>query len=153
MADTIRERIIQAVATRAGAILVSGGYKTDCGLHVFRVRKALDPAEDLDAVVIWPDPEESTRSYGIDTHVMPVRLQGIALFGEVNPSVISERILGDLIKAMTVSDPTGGLAEDIEYATGGSDDYPDEGEITVGCEATFKIKYKTLKGDPYTQPG
>lgn len=153
MADTIRERIIQAVATRSENILVSGGYNTDCGQHVFRIRKALDPDADLDAIVIWPDPEESSRSYGVDTHVMPVRLQGIALFGDANPSVVSEKILGDLIKAMTASDATGGLAEDVEYTTGGSDDYPDEGETTVGCEATFKIKYKTLKGDPYTQPG
>ncbi len=47
---------------------------------------------------------------------------------------------------------TGGLAEDIEYAGGGTESYPEAGHKDIGVPALFNIKYKTLAGDPYNQP-
>jgi hypothetical protein len=46
----------------------------------------------------------------------------------------------------------GSLIDDIVYVQGGSDSYPQPGELTTGCQATFNITYKTLTGDPYHQP-
>ena len=46
---------------------------------------------------------------------------------------------------------TGGLADDIEYAAGGPESYPEAGDLTVGVPALFHIKYKTNAGDPYAQ--
>lgn len=47
---------------------------------------------------------------------------------------------------------TGGLADDIEYKSGGTEGYPEAGDLTVGVPALFNLKYRTLAGDPYNQP-
>lgn len=46
----------------------------------------------------------------------------------------------------------GSLIDDIAYMRGGTDSYPQPGEISTGCQATFNILYRTLAGDPYHQP-
>ncbi len=46
-------------------------------------------------------------------------------------------------------DPTGGYAESIEYAEGGTDEYPDPAEPRVGAYAVYNIIYKTMAGSPY----
>lgn len=151
MANTIREQIIQNLITRAGLILIAGGYNTDIGANVQRVRQNLDP-DELPATVVWPGEEEATKEYGISWQEMPVKFEGFAIFGATNPSVISEQILGDLIKAFTLTDPTGGLADSVTYTGGGTEEYPSDKELAVGCAATFNIIYETVKGDPYSQP-
>jgi hypothetical protein len=50
-----------------------------------------------------------------------------------------------------IASTTGGLAESIEYTGGGTDEYPDEGNMAVGVSAVFTMKYRTAIGDPYTQ--
>jgi len=152
MANTIREKIIQNLITRAGLILIASGYNTDIGANVQWVRQNLDP-DELPATVVWPGEEEATKKpYGASSQEMPVKFEGFAIFGATNPSVVSEQILGDLIKAMTSSDPTGGLADSVTYAGGGTEEYPSDKEEAVGCAATFNIVYETVKGDPYSQP-
>lgn len=47
---------------------------------------------------------------------------------------------------------TGGLAEVIEYAGGGVDEYPEGGDQATGVVTNWNIKYRTLAGDPYHQP-
>jgi len=51
--------------------------------------------------------------------------------------------------AITLS--TAGLAESIEYASGGADDYPEAGDTIVGVSAIFNVKYKNKSGNPYNQ--
>lgn len=50
-----------------------------------------------------------------------------------------------------LSNSTSGFADSISYAEGGAANYPDNAETVVGCSATFRIKYKTKYGDPYSQ--
>ena len=85
---------------------------------------------------------------------MPVRLEGTVYYGSSNPSDISEDILGDLIKCMTggtMAQVADGLADDVEYTGGGTDEYPEPGEKLVGASAVFDISYKFLTGDPFNQ--
>ena len=153
MSDTIRERIISAIVNRCSVITVANGYNTDIGGNVLRAKVTLGKDEPP-AAVVFPEPEESSRKYGKQHCVMPVRVEGTAYYGSDNPSVAAERILGDLIKCIcggTLSDVTGGLADDVEYTGGGTDEYPDAGEKLIGASAVFNIKYKTVAGDPYNQ--
>ena len=237
MTDTIREQIISAIETKIANIRKDKGYQTDCGKSVFRVKKEIDP-DELDAVIIWPKPEESNREYKIDMITMPIEVQGLQLFGNVNPSIISEKILGDLKESLmgkrweldftsggtyqpqpgdeiegassgataiiesvsrdsgtwaggsaagsfilrrlsgtfesenldvgsnsniattnasiTYESPqestTDDLADDIIYQSGGTDEYPDSEQLAVGASVTVNIIYRTMAGDPFSQP-
>jgi len=160
--DTIRELIIQEFMARAAVIRTTDSpqaYATDIGGKVLRARLKINPA-DLPCLVVWPLVEEAENSIGNSRHRMPLKIEGIAAFGAVEPSVISERILGDLIKCFTSptwdrtrpGSPTPeNYVESIVYQGGGTNEYPDETSATVGAAATFIVTYYTAIGDPYTQ--
>jgi len=152
MSDTIRELIIQDIIARLGVITVANGYNTGIGVNVQRAKKAIDE-DDVPVCNVWPRPETSEKRYGQELCTMPVLIEGVMEFGSENPSVVSERILGDLKKAM------GDLAwlqsldyiDSIAYVSGGSESYPDEEDVTVGAMAVFNISYMTAIGDPYSR--
>ena len=50
-----------------------------------------------------------------------------------------------------ISTTTGGLAEEIQYQGGGVTVWPEAGDLIVGCQHTFNIKFKHIIGDPYHQ--
>ncbi len=164
--DTIREIIIKDIIARLAVIRIedfpASGYYTDCGENVYRARKTVDP-DNLPCSNVIPQPETAEKLYGKVKHIMPVRIEGISFFGkeavtrglaviEEDSSVVSERILGDLIKAMTSQSwsRSPDYIESINYKGGGTDEYPDEGSVTVGASAIFEIIYWTAAGDPYT---
>ena len=97
--STIREQILTAIESKLEEILVSKGYAVNCGHNVFRGVKPTD-SDDLPAICFFPGVESIAREYGKGALSMPVRVEGVAIFGATNPSVISEKILGDLIEAM-----------------------------------------------------
>lgn len=45
-----------------------------------------------------------------------------------------------------------GLADDIRYAGGGADEYPEAPDTTVGVAADFDITYTTVAGNPFARP-
>lgn len=234
--NTIREQIILTVISKLSVIRTANGYNTEAGANVGRVQRKLDPAE-LPGVVVWPKSESMQYDYGAGLHLMPLQVEGLKLHGSVNPSVVAELLLGDLIEAMvgivwalsftsggtyeievgdaiegatggatgyvvgvsvatgswaggdaagtltlrrvtgtfqaenlnvgsnpnvatiagapTGTDPVdgtaGGLAEGIEYAGGGIDEYPEGADQTAGVVTNWNIKYRHLSGDPYHQ--
>ncbi|MBN1664838.1 MAG: hypothetical protein JW943_14655 [Deltaproteobacteria bacterium] len=159
--NTIREEIILEVMTRAAVIRSDGDpqeYNTDCGLNVLRARPSVDPGE-LPCVVVWPQDETAENAYGRSKHVMPVQVEGLAVFGSDDPSVAGERILGDLIKCFTSplwdrtrpGEPTPeNYLDSIVYVEGGVE-APKDGDISVAAKARFNITYWTAIGDPYNQ--
>ena len=153
MSDTIREIIIQNIIARMASIRIAGGYNTDVGRNVERARKIIS-ADDLPSCIVWPGMETAEKKYGLTVCTMPVTVEGIIEFGAENPSVVSERILGDLIK--NILSPLWSRSPDyissIAYISGGTDSYPDEENMTVGAMALFHIVYSTAIGDPYS-PG
>ena len=44
------------------------------------------------------------------------------------------------------------LADDIRYAGGGADEYPEAPDTTVGVGADFDITYTTVAGNPFARP-
>ena len=153
MSDTIREQIIAAIVAKLAGITTANGYNTDIGRFVRRVRHFEN--DDRPGISVIPRPEEASKIHGKARMVMPVAVEGNMKFGDENPSVTAEKILGDLRTLMeaqaAADDPTGGLADFIEYTAGGTDEYPEPGHFRVGCYAVYNITYKTLAGDPYRQ--
>jgi hypothetical protein len=159
--DTIREIIIKNFIARAAGITVANGYNTDIGKTVLRARKKVDP-DELPVTVIWPLPEKATAEYGQQNCTMTMRVEGIASFGAINPSVLAEKILGDLKKCFLApenlldSPPSGwsrspDYIDGIVYTGGGTDDYPDDDKITIGAAVEFNVTYHTNLNDPYSQ--
>ncbi len=168
MADTIRELIIQEFITRAALIRNTASppaYVTDIGDNVLRARLRVDPSE-LPCIVIFPMPEEAENAHGLVRHRMRIRVDGIMVFGSESPSVVGERMHGDLIKCFTsptwdrrrlAASPESPVtydqpyAESIVYEGGGIEEYPEEGSISVGVQVRFLVTYWTKIGDPYNQ--
>lgn len=152
MSETVREKIIAAIIAKLADVTIENGYNTDCGESVFRVKKLIE--RELPAFSIWPGVEENVKRHGKNSTTMPIKIEGVALYGRENPSVVSELILGDIRLLMEAqadaADPTGGYAESIEYAAGGTDEYPDPAEPRVGAFAIYNVTYKTMAGTPYS---
>jgi len=99
MADTIRERIIAAMALKLAEIRTANGYQTEIGSWVGRAAPNV-LQEDLPAIAIFPRVESSERQYGKQVCSMPVEVKGLSLMGTVNASVLGEKMLGDLIMCL-----------------------------------------------------
>jgi hypothetical protein len=153
MSLTVREKIIRQFMTRLSVITTLNGYGTDLGTKVIRARRSIDDNE-LPVSVLWPGPETAKEIYGITQCSMMLRVEGLALFGSENPSEVSERILGDLIKCVMAKtwtrDPE--LVTDIYYREGGTETYPEEGQVAVGAYADFAVTYETDLGETEYEP-
>jgi hypothetical protein len=141
---TIREQIITAIESKLEEGLVSKGYAVNCGNGVFRAVRPADP-DDLPMIVFFPGVETVAREYGKNALSMPIRVEGLASFGTVNPSVMSERILGDLIelvagKKWVVPFASGGTyrikaGNTIEGASSGATGYVESVSVSSGTWA------------------
>ena len=161
MNDTIREIIIKDFIARLAVITVANGYATACGANVLRARKTIDPTE-LPAIVVWPLSEKAVHQYGELQCTMTIRVEGIVEFGTEEPYIIYERILGDLKKCILapenlLTSPHSGWSrspdyiDSIIYTGGGTDQYPDENEKTIGAYANFDVGYTTKIENPCEQ--
>ena len=154
MSDTIRELIIQSIVTALADVRLSGGYNTDAGVNVLRGMRIVDKAQ-LPAISVLPLTEDNFPVPGRNVLTMRVRVDGIQKFrSDENASKFIEKLLGDIIKRMTnpdLSSVHGGYAETCKYVEGGVDDYPEAGQETIACYATFEVIYKYKIGDPYNQ--
>lgn len=159
--NSIREIIILDFMSRAATITVAGGYNIGLGEHPLRARKKIDPGE-LPAVVVNPGTEKSEARYGQNNCKMTMRIEGIAVFGATDPSVISEQILADLKKcflapANLLTSPVSGWSrspdyiDSIIYTEGGTEEAPEDGQKTIGAFASFEVGYTTKLNDPYSQ--
>lgn len=67
------------------------------------------------------------------------------------------KVSGEVVAATTgvitgtsaIANATNSLADSIDYMEGGTEEYPDDKNISVGASATFSVKYSTNIGDPY----
>lgn len=158
--DTIRETIIKDFSSRGAVITTVNGYNTNIGANILRARNNIDP-DELPVCDLWPKPETSENQYGVSVCTMQIKIEGIMVFGLTNPSVVSEQILGDLKKCFlahydtTTSPPSGwnrsAYIDGIVYTGGGTDQYPDEGMLTVGAYINLEVTYHTKLDDPYAQ--
>lgn len=153
MSLTNREKIIRQFMSRLAVITTANGYGTDIGAKVIRARRSIDD-DELPVSVLWPGPETAEAIYGITQCSMTVRVEGLAAFKAENPSVVSERILGDLKRCVMAKawtrEPE--LVTDIMYRGGGTETYPAEGEASVGAYADFAVTYEEEHGETEYEP-
>lgn len=155
MADSIRERIVQALLARLTAITANNGYHYDvAAASVIRARARVTRVmeDDLPAIVLTDGAEVAERKYNAMVVSMTVQCVLHVQPLSVNESIAGNRALADMIKAMTSGDTTlGDLAEGIEYNSG-EIQYPETGGDVMSALALFRVSYRMTKGDPYTQP-
>jgi hypothetical protein len=238
MADSIREQMISAMTTKLAKIRKKYGYTSDCGSNVFRGLPVPLHEDFLPGSSIMPVLDAVDNLYGKGMKIMQVRVQAVKLFGDKNPSEISEQLLADLIECIqgivwtlsydsggtnipvpgdtvlgetssataiienvtlnsgtwaggnasgdlalrrlsgefeddeeltiagnsgvatvdgtasgedALTSTTGGLAELIEYVSGGLESYPEHNDKVVGAATVFNVGFKTKVGDPYSQ--
>jgi len=152
---TIREQIISSIVSELADIKTANGYETNMGNTVKRGIRIIDK-DRLPGVAIFAHVENNEPLSGRNNLKMNIRIEALANFGNVNPSVMAESMLGDLIKkaeSLTISkkNSANGLAESIQYSEGGIEDYPESGQQLIGVSAIFTVNYKTINGDPYSQ--
>lgn len=143
MADTIRRQILDALGVRAAQVRLPGGT---AALNICYARQTLAAAE-LPALVITPQEESAERRYGQDLITMPVSVSVAAVLGAFEPLTLAEAILGELRSVFPA--PLEGLAEDIRYAEGGVNEWPERQDQAIVVTAVFNIVYSTAANDPF----
>lgn len=99
MADTIREKIIKAIATKLGTIRTANGYVTEIGTKVDR-GLTLDDPDNLPRIAMFPGREEANKITRAYVCSMNVRVLALFAADDSNPSELSEKALGDLVKCV-----------------------------------------------------
>jgi len=159
MADTIREKIIQAVLSKLAIVTVANGFNFDLGANVERGITHDDPA-NIPKLSVWAGREEAGKIIGAHVCNMNLRLEALLAVGSEEPSVLAEKALGDLIRAVcgewggqsALATTTGGMGDEIIYRSGGIESWPEPEQKVLGVPVEFIIKYRIRIGDPYNQP-
>lgn len=149
MADSIRERVIQALQAKLEDISLANGYSFDPTVERAPV-EVFDPS--LDAVTIWDQDEETVHRASSMVQSMTVEIQTMREAGEVNFSVIGNQSLADIKRAVFSDDSTmGGIADGINLESS-TIEYPDGSTGIVKTTTDIVVMYSESRGDPATQP-
>jgi hypothetical protein len=152
MADTIREKIIKALVVQLAEIKTTAGYNYTM-VEPLRGKTTFDPS-NTPVSVVFAGTEENVRQYSKENLTMLMRVESHAIFGDVNASVVQEKLLGDLRKNLTDPADTWGadVNADVEvgYAEGGPAEQPEPSNTVTAVYVALTVKYKTDIGDPYT---
>jgi hypothetical protein len=130
--STIREQIIAAITTKLADIIIANGYATGIGARVERVRPVFQPAE-LPAISVIPQPETIERVCGKVVCSMPIIIEGFCLHEDINPSIVAEKMLGDLISCLT------GIEKTLTFTSGGTHVIV-PGELIVGATSSVTAR-------------
>ena len=136
MADSIREQVVAAFATRINA---------DRALQ-------LDGASELPAKAVWDFTETAERTrYGTLSITLGLSVGYMAEFDRVKgASKQGNEMLAELLEDALNNDPTmGGLTQSINYVES-TVDYPEPGQNEIAILATFEIVYETSSTTPYS---
>jgi len=154
MADSIRERIIQECEYQLTQLTTANGYNTNAGAKQERARVSWEE-NDAPCMSIFPQSESAERTqYRTEKMTMPFKIDIVDTYATTDTaSKHGERVLADLRESMNkiLKNPAGTLADDVVYASGGVQDFPEHSKRVVGVTATFNVIYQTKIGDPYKQ--
>lgn len=152
MADSIRQKITDAVSARLALIKTVNGYETDLGLKVFEWRVAEIPESDLPAAVyrdIGCDTSDSEgSSMGYHLHSLNMEIELFAS-GSTSPATM-RKMIADVFKAIGVDDTWGGLALTTR-PQGDKADVEQEEKKFTNTLVSIVVEFETLAWDAYTQ--
>lgn len=152
MTDSIREKIVQQLATMAAGISKVNGYQTDIGLSGGRARRSFDE-DELPAHSVWAGDSSPERSMSTSKVEMLVSFDGhhLPVEGKSIDAVVN-MMEADLIKAIeTYDENLYALIDGIAHS-GTTPEYPDDGQSLCAISVSFTVSYTTKRGDPYTRP-
>ena len=144
MADTVREKIIQAIVGRCATLTtepVNRCYRSEI-------------ESNAKFVSVWDGDDTAAESkYGITDIRMHVGIEAIWVSADYTlASAEANAMIGEIIAAITGTDTTlGGYAQDITVAQS-SPTYPETGSRATGVRVLFMVDYSYVTGDPYTLP-
>lgn len=148
MADSIRQRIISSMDTRFKTILVTNGYQTDIGKHVFWWKKTPFAQADLPGMNCRDRRQTKSFGAGIYDNFLTVEIEA-GVSGMVSTEDL-RKILADIEKAIAIDETWGQLAGTTEIEDDEMNLEEDEQRI-AGARMILRVEYTTLRGDPYTK--
>ena len=147
MADTIRQRIVNAIDTRFKAILVTGGYETNIGSHVFWWKDSPMQISDLPGMNCKDNSPDKELGCGVEDHVLPIAIEA-ATSGSTTPTDL-RKIIADIEKAIGVDETWGGLAQATDLKEEGISIQQNENKVGL-VNLTMVIEYTLVRFDAYT---
>lgn len=149
MADSIRERVVQALVARLQGVNTDNGYSFSP--TVYRaVRELLDTS--LPAITVWDQAEETAPRGGSLVQSMTVQVETMREADGGNFSVIGNQSIADIKTVIFSADSTmGGIADGINLVSS-SIEYPESGTSIVKTVTDIVIMYSEKRGDPATHP-
>ncbi len=148
---TIREQIIECLMAQLETITPTNGYASLVGIgNVYRGVPVLEQ-QVVPAISIWEQAEMRERNkFGGTVKTLSIRIEGlIETNGDKHPSSVANALLGDLEKALMLSDTTlDPLINDIQD-TAASVVHFDFDQQLAGAIIEFEIQYTTEWGNPY----
>lgn len=142
-----RQDIVNLVKTRFQAILVSGGYHSNVGQHVFVWRRAPVEAADLPALLIF-DTENNPAWEGLQgstsklDYMLKFEVYLMATGSAIDTTI--RQLIADVYKAIGV-DPQWGGSAGLTELEGDEILLDHEGEIMADARVKFSIRYRTSK--------
>jgi len=117
MADSIKEQILTAFGNRLAAIRTANQYNSDMGAEVLRSFLPALSSSIVPCIGFAEGVEENTALYSrSQMNILPVRVQGIAAFGDVLAPVMAGRLYADICECVlceewTLSFDSGGTSQ------------------------------------------
>ena len=146
---SIREQVVQALVVRLGAVTVGNGYSFS-PTRYRAVRELLDTS--LPAITVWDQAEETETRGSALVHAMTVQVETMREVGDQNFSIIGNKSLADMKRALLAPDSTlGGIADGINMVSS-SIEYPDSGTSICKTTTEIVVMYSELRGDPDSTP-
>ena len=147
--DSVRQQIVSAIDARLKGILISGGYETNAGQHVFDWRVE-ETEEDVLPALIYRDTtvESSVDSFSAHAHKMTVTI--LALATDSTPMAEIRKIIADVDKAIGVDHTWGNLAIMTERV-GDTSEIEMAEKKYAASQITIAVTFRTVAWDAYTK--
>lgn len=147
MSYPIAELIVQNVVTTLGGVTTGNGYQNT--LAVEREKQPFNsPANRLAVVMKGELQPQNNSPLGLDEYVLPLGIVFYVIQSESNEAAITQSlysIAADIHKVLMVDVHRGGYAVNTEFE---SDDIFSSSSPKSGA-VTAKIRFRTLRGNPY----
>jgi len=156
VADSIRQKLVDAYKLRLAAIKTADGYETDLGLGPIEEMPVQFQAEELPALGVQDQIDSVAQEYAFEKRVMnELSLQVRIFLPRGTTAKLLRKMIADVKRAL-VSDPitgnrdpqVGGLAVDMRPDQDGPEVLKDTFEIDAGA-VLFVVQFLTAPFNDY----
>ena len=150
MADSLRQQIMDAVATRLATITTANGYETDAGDNVYEWAVVPLDQGDLPALA-YKDSGEDIVDETVGEQIRTLRIDIVAIEKGTAVTAFARQVSADVIKAVGTDLTWGGLAEDTALRIAGEDiSIEHKDRKFVGSRTGLDIEYSTQRFNSYS---